>query len=123
MRKDVAVRSMPGSVVVKDCTLSWYTATWDLSNAPSLPLNFLKVSAPLAGHRIKPSITPELVELAGASEAAPPSTGVPPEVPSSAPARFATWCWMQLGNVVPSPTMNEEPQALAPKMLASQRWE
>jgi len=27
--------------------------------------------------------------------------GVLPEVPFSAPARFATWCWMQLGNVLP----------------------
>src|SRR5208283_716710 len=57
IRNDVAVRSIPGSVVLYDCMLSRYTATWDGSNAPLFPLNFLKVSAPFAGHRIMPSTT------------------------------------------------------------------
>src|SRR5271154_6624417 len=119
MRNDVAVRSIAGSVVVKDCTLSWYTAFCDGSNAPGLPLNFWKVSFPSAGHRFIPSSVPEVAESDGPSEAAPQSTGVPPEVPSSEPAMFATWCWMQFGKVLPSPTMNEEPHAFAPRMLPS----
>jgi hypothetical protein len=53
-----------------------------------------------------------------------PSTTAPFKIggePSSDPTRFATWWWMQCGKVVPSPTMNEEPQAFAPRTLASQR--
>src|SRR6202034_3808318 len=99
--------------------LSRYTAVCDALNAPSFPLNFLKVSTPFAGHRIMPVTTPEVAPLAGPSEAAPQSTGVPPEVPSSAPTRFATWCWMQFGNVLPSPTMNDDHHAFLPRMLAS----
>ncbi len=67
--------------------------------------------------------TPEVAAEAGPSTAAPHRTGVPPAVPLRAPARLATWCWMQLGKVVPSPTMKEAPQELAPRMLASQRCE
>src|ERR1700688_4177379 len=99
--------------------LSRYTAVCDELNAQSFPLIFLKVSTPFPGHRIMPVTTPEVAPRAGPSEAAPQSTGVPPEVPSSAPTRFATWCWIQFGKVLPSPTINDEPQAFAPKMLAS----
>src|SRR3984885_4135108 len=99
--------------------LSRYTATADASKAPSFPLNFLKVSAPFDGHRIIPSTTPEVAELAGPSTAAPQRTGVPPEVPSTAPERFATWCWIQFGKVLPSPTMNDEPHGLVPTILAN----
>src|SRR5580658_1752775 len=87
---------------------------------PSLPLNILKVFTPLAGQRIIPSRVPAVAPKAGPSEAAPHSTGTPPDVPSNAPARLATWCWMQLGKVVePSPTMKDDPQGLAPRILAS----
>src|ERR1700733_2977903 len=99
--------------------LSRYTAVCDALNAPSFPLNFLKVSTPFAGHRIMPVTTPEVAPLAGPSEAAPQSNGVPPEVPSSAPTRFAALFWMQFGNLLPSPTKKNEPQAFVPRMLAS----
>ena len=45
----------------------------------------------------------------------------PARDPSSEPARFATWCWRQCGNVVPSPTIRDRPHAFAPRMFASQR--
>src|SRR5271154_4861552 len=90
IRNDVDVRSIAGSVVVYDCMLSRYTAFCDGSNAPAFPLNFLNVSTPFAGHRIMPSKTPEVAESDGPSVAAPQSTGMPPEVPLSAPARLAT---------------------------------
>ena len=35
------------------------------------------------------------------------------------PTMFVTWCCMQCGNVEPSPTMNDEPQAFAPRMFDS----
>src|SRR5262245_60736821 len=53
-----------------------------------------------------------------------PSTTAPFRIgddPSRAPEMFATWWWRQCGNVVPSPTMNEDPHALAPRTLASHR--
>ena len=59
----------------------------------------------------------------GALAGVAPKDGVPPAVPLRVPARLATWCWMQLGKVVPSPTRKEAPQELAPTMLASQRCE
>ncbi len=54
----------------------------------------------------------------GPSTAAPARTG---GCPSSDPARFATWCCMQSGNTVPSPTISETPHALLPRMSSSQR--
>jgi len=90
IRNDVDVRSIAGSVVLNDCMLSRYTATDEALNIPSFPLNFLNVSAPFAGHRIIPPTIPEVAAEAGPSTAAPQSMGVPPEVPSSAPARLAT---------------------------------
>ena len=67
---------------------------------------FMPLSDPLAPLEFEPSTT------------APLRTGEPP---LSEPIRLAIWCWMQSGNTVPSPTMNEIPQALAPRMLSSQR--
>ena len=66
----------------------------------------MPLSDPLAPLEFEPSTT------------APLRTGEPP---LSEPIRLAIWCWMQSGNTVPSPTMNEIPQALAPRMLSSQR--
>ena len=34
---------------------------------------------------------------------------------------FATWCCRQCGKRLPSPTMNERPQAFAPRTFESQR--
>src|SRR5439155_25955861 len=52
----------------------------------------------------------------GPSTTAPFSTGGDP---FNEPARFATWWWMQCGNVLPSPTISEVPHALAPRTFAS----
>ena len=94
-----------------DCMSSFHSAP--------CPLNWAKVSTPFAGHALIPETSPFVAEPFGPSTAAPASTGADP---SSEPARLATWCWRQCGNVVPSPTMNDDPQALAPRMLASHRW-
>src|SRR5580698_6088424 len=77
IRNDVEVRSIAGSVVLKDCTLSSKTATWNRLYVPLFPLNFLKVSTPSAGHRIMPPTTPLVALLAGPSVAAPHRIGVP----------------------------------------------
>jgi len=86
------VRSMAGSVVLNDCMLSLYTAVCEGSYFPLLPLKILKVSTRCAGHDFIPDTKPDDAKPAGPSVAAPHSIGVPPEVPSSAPAKFATWC-------------------------------
>src|ERR1035438_5365677 len=91
---------------------------------PSLPLNILKASPPPAGQRIMPSRVPAVAAYEGPSEAAPHNTGTRPDVPFNVPVRLATWCWIQFGNVLePSPTINDEPQGFAPRMLASHRRE
>src|ERR1700677_4958201 len=63
-----------------------------------------------------PATSPFDAALVGPSTAAPASTG---GLPLVEPARLATWCCMQLGKVDPSPTMNDTPQGLAPRMLSS----
>ncbi len=76
---DDAVKSIAGSTVENDCTLSWYTALF--------PLNCANTSTPFAGHARIPVSEP-LVEIElGPSTAAPFSTGV---VPSREPTMFAS---------------------------------
>src|SRR6476646_2765555 len=104
----VAVRSMAGSTVDHDCTLSLNLAAL---------LNFLKGFTLCAGQSRIPSTLPLDVTTFGLSTAAPASTG---GAPFSEPARFATWCCMQRGKRVPSPTTSEMPQALPPSTLPSQ---
>src|SRR5436305_8103613 len=101
---------MAGSTVDQDWTLSWYTAERLLKCANR--------STPFTGQVLMPSTTPVAAKLLDPSTTAPASTG---GEPSSEPTRFATWCCMQSGKVEPSPTMSEVPQALAPRILASQR--
>src|SRR6476646_4703094 len=98
----VAVRSMAGSTVDHDCTLSLNLAAL---------LNFLKGSTWRTGQSRIPSTLPLEVPTFGPSTAAPASTG---GAPFSDPARFATWCCMQRGNRVPSPTTSETSQAFRP---------
>src|SRR6476661_6375957 len=65
-----------------------------------------------------PSTRPlDLVRL-GPSTTAPSSSGGPP---FREPIRLVTWCCMQLGKRLPSPTASDTPQAFAPSTLASQR--
>src|SRR5947207_15618474 len=66
-----------------------------------------------------PETSPLVAVPLGPSTAAPANTGGDP---SSEPARLATWCCRQCGNVLPSPTISDVPQALAPRMLASHPW-
>ena len=62
-----------------------------------------------------PVSLPRLFSLLGPSTTAPSRTG---DEPFSEPTRFATWCWGQSVNTVPSPMMNDEPHALAPSTFA-----
>src|ERR687885_2655996 len=85
----------------------------------ALELKRAKASTPFGGQARIPSTVPLAAKSLGPSTAAPASTG---GEPSSEPTRLVTWCCMQLGKVLPSPTISEVPQALAPRMLASQRF-
>src|SRR3954451_13218262 len=99
---------MAGSTVDQDCTLSLNLAAL---------LNLLNRSTWRTGQSRIPSTLPLEVTPFGPSTAAPANTG---GAPFSEPARFATWCCMQRGNRVPSPTTSDTPQAFPPSTLPSQ---
>ena len=101
---------MAGSTVEKDCTKSLYTA---------LPLNCEKTSMPLGGQATIPVKVPFAAIEFGPSTAAPERNGGPF---GGIGTRFVTWCCMHSGNVLPSFTISEVPQAFAPKMFPSQRF-
>src|SRR5262245_24247909 len=107
---DVADRSTAGSTVENDSMSSW--------NLPLVELNGANGPESSGGQLRMPDWNPRYSVPFGPSTTAPFRI-VP--VPSSEPSRFATWWWRHCGNLVPSPTMNEEPQALAPRTFASQR--
>src|SRR5271155_3114027 len=113
-----AVRSMAGSVLVNDWTLSSYLAWWPSKRANGSTVDDDAPAAAAGGHGRMPVSAPLLVSLLGPSTTAPASTG---GAPSSEPTMLATWCWGQSGKVEPSPMMNDEPQGLAPSTLPSQR--
>src|SRR5712691_644837 len=102
-----AVKSMAGSTVEYDCTKSLYTA---------LPLNCAKTSTPLGGHATIPESVPLAAMEFGPSTAAPERNGGPF---GGVGTRFVTWCCMQSGNVLPSFTISDVPQAFAPRILAN----
>src|SRR6476646_9522956 len=78
-RNELAVKSIAGSTVEKDCTLSLYTAR--------LPLNWANSSTPFGGQVIIPLTCPLVATAFGPSTTAPLSTG---GAPFSDPFRFAT---------------------------------
>jgi hypothetical protein len=55
-----------------------------------------------------PPTTPEVMSVT-----APQGTGVPPGGTVECAGQVGTWCWMQFGNVLPSPTMKDPPQGFA----------
>ena len=61
---------------------------------------------------------PTAAKLFGPSTTAPARTG---GVPSCEPTRLVTWCCMQSGKTVPSPTISDTPHAFVPSTSSSQR--
>src|SRR5258708_28180667 len=91
-RNDDAVRSMAGSTVEKDWTLSLKTARFPLKRA--------KVSTPLGGQATIPVRVPVAADEFGPSTTAPTINGGPF---GGTGTKFVTSCCMHKGNTFPSP--------------------
>ena len=106
----VAVRSIAGSTV--DVRLHVV-----LNFAP-LPLNGAKTSTPSAGQRPHVRQQSAVERTVRSLDRGP---GQHRRRAVERPGDVRTWCCMQCGKVVPSPTISDMPQAFAPRMLASHR--
>src|SRR5215831_6787026 len=82
------------------------------------PLNAANGSTPFGGQATMLVSEPFAANELGPSTTAPLRNGGPLTGDAT---RLVTWCCMHSGNVVPSSTTREVPQALVPKTLASQR--